>query len=118
MSRVLKVSNGDYRIKVTSGGKIYLDAGLTGTVLIAGTNASTSTTTGALQVSGGVGIAGDVYMGKLLTLLPSNAAPNAPSLGMFAVADRLNWNPASYTSTNPYPVFFNGSIWVPLTAEI
>lgn len=43
MSRVLKVSNGDYRIQVQSGGNIYLDTG---------TNAGLVTITGNLDVKG------------------------------------------------------------------
>jgi len=36
MSRILKVSNGDYRLQVVSGGNIILDPGSTGTVTVTG----------------------------------------------------------------------------------
>jgi hypothetical protein len=36
MSRILKVSNGDYRLQVQSGGNIILDPGSTGTVTVVG----------------------------------------------------------------------------------
>ena len=40
-------------------------ADLTGSVIVSGTDASTSTTTGAFTVAGGVGVAGDVFAGSL-----------------------------------------------------
>jgi hypothetical protein len=30
---------------------------------------------------------------------------------MFAVADRVTWDPAGKGSGNAYPVFYNGSTW-------
>ncbi len=82
-----------------------------GPIAINSSTQSTSTTSGALTVQGGVGIGGDVFMGKVLSLTVSSAAPNPATLGMFAVADRVNWDPASKGSGNAYPVFFDGSIW-------
>ena len=72
---------------------------------------ATSTLTGALQVLGGVGIQGNVYMGNILNLQLSAAAPTGVSAGTFAVADRVNWDPASKGSGNPYPVFYDGAAW-------
>ena len=46
---------------------LYYDKVKTGDHIIANTTASTSTTTGALQVSGGAGIAGAVYAGSVNT---------------------------------------------------
>lgn len=40
-------------------------ADLTGSIIVSGTDASTSTSTGALTVAGGVGVAGDVFAGSL-----------------------------------------------------
>jgi hypothetical protein len=72
---------------------------------------STSTTTGALVVSGGVGIGGNANIGNILSLTVSTAAPASPAVGMFAVADRVTWDPASKGSGNAYPVFYNGATW-------
>jgi len=53
-------------------GTVLVSYGTTGTptfqntLTLAGTSASTSTTTGALQVAGGVGIGGDTYIGGLV----------------------------------------------------
>ena len=115
-----------FRSYITSGNssnlkiKTYLRVGYDGTDNIklyggtttigTGTNAS-STTTGALVVAGGAGIGGDTFIGKILSLTVSTAAPATPAVGMFAVADRVNWDPASKGSGNAYPVFYDGSAW-------
>jgi hypothetical protein len=89
---------------------------------------ASSTTTGALVVSGGAGIGGNLYVGntatvsslsvtntatigKVLILTTSSVAPTSPVVGMFAVADRVTWDPASKGSGNAYPVFYDGSAW-------
>jgi hypothetical protein len=67
-----------------NGGKTRLD----GTVLIGATTASTSTTTGALVVSGGVGVAGAGYFGGVLSaqagkvLLTSANSANAGTVNL------------------------------------
>jgi hypothetical protein len=66
---------------------------------------NTATITKDVIVSGSIG------MGKVLTLTTSSAAPASPVVGMFAVADRVTWDPASKGSGNAYPVFYNGSAW-------
>ena len=48
---------------------------------------------------------------KTLTIAASNTAPATPTVGMFAVADRVTWDPAGKGSGNAYPVFYNGSTW-------
>ena len=50
-------------------------------------------------------------MDKILTLSLSTSAPDNPTVGMFAIADRTNWNPASKVPTSPYPVFYDGLTW-------
>ena len=47
----------------------------------------------------------------IFKLAVSTAAPASPSVGMFAVADRATWDPASKGSGSAYPVFYNGSTW-------
>jgi hypothetical protein len=58
-----------------------------------------------------VTLGGSVDMGKVLTLTVSTVAPASPTVGMFAVADRATWDPASKGSGNAYPVFYDGSAW-------
>jgi len=48
---------------------------------------------------------------KILKLAVSTGAPVSPVVGMFAVADRVTWDPASKGSGSAYPVFYNGSTW-------
>ena len=50
--------------------------------------------------------------------VPQSSAPTATTIGalglkagMFAVADGVNWNPASKSGNVPYPVFWDGSTW-------
>jgi hypothetical protein len=111
MSKILKVSNGNYKLQVQSGGQIVFDAGNDGTVSILSTKQSGTKVTGALVVAGGVGIGGNITMDKILTLSLSTSEPINPEVGMFAIADRTNWNPASKLTTSPYPVFYDGLTW-------
>jgi hypothetical protein len=79
--------------------------------IVANTTTSASVSSGALQVAGGVGVGGNVFLGNVLSLTVSTAAPSSPSAGMFAVANQVNWDPASKGSGGAYPVFYNGSTW-------
>ena len=87
---------------------------------ITNAEASISTTTGALQVTGGVGIGGELHVDKtvhinnVLELTPLTTAPTGVAAGCFAVADRLNWDPASKGTGNAYPVFYDGTVWTAL----
>ena len=42
------------------------------------------------------------------------AAPATLAAGIFAVADGLTWDPATYSTTTAYMAFYNGSAWVAL----
>jgi hypothetical protein len=53
--------------KLLSGTRIYGSATVDTQLFISGTNLSTSTTTGALQVIGGVGIGGGIYVSGVIT---------------------------------------------------
>lgn len=44
-------------------------------------------------------------------LEPQAAAPSTPVIGMIAVANKVDWDPASSVGSTPYPVFYNGSAW-------
>jgi len=58
-----------------------------GQIVIAATTASISTSTGALIVRGGVGIAGDLNVGGVIY----NSGSPVPSLGQ-AIATSQGWN--------------------------
>jgi hypothetical protein len=52
----------------------------------------------------------------VMTLEPQTAAPATPVIGMIAVANKTNWDPASYSGSTPYPVFYTGAAWVAMIA--
>jgi hypothetical protein len=47
----------------------------------------------------------------VMLLEPQAAAPTTPVIGMIAVANKTDWDPASSAGSTPYPVFYNGSAW-------
>ena len=53
-----------------------------------------------------------VDINGVLTLEPQAAAPATPIIGMIAVANKVDWDPASSVGSTPYPVFWDGSAWV------
>ena len=53
-----------------------------------------------------------VDINGVLTLEPQAAAPATPIIGMIAVANKVDWDPASSVGSTPYPVFWNGSAWL------
>lgn len=58
--------------------------------------------------------AGRITLNDIFTLNAQTAAPGSPAAGMFAVADGVNWNPASKVTGRPYPVFYDGAGWTAL----
>ncbi len=52
----------------------------------------------------------------VMTLEPQAAAPTTPVIGMIAVANKTNWDPASFSGSTPYPVFYTGAAWVAMIA--
>ena len=85
--------------------KIGSNAG--GNVVIISANAATSTTSGALQVAGGAGIAGNVYTDKLFT-----------TTGVFWAANGAPWM-AQFTASPTAPVLPSlGSYWYKTTTDI
>jgi len=48
----------------------------------------------------------------VMTLEPQAAAPTTPVIGMIAVADKSTWDPASFSGSTPYPVFYTGAAWI------
>lgn len=67
-------------------------------------------------ILGDLTVVGDVTLGKVLTLGVSSTAPSSPVVGMIAVADVLNWDPAGKgPMAAPYPAFFDGAVWTSLT---
>ena len=55
--------------KLQSGTRIYGTGTIDTQLFVSGTNISTSTSTGALQVAGGVGIGGNVFVGNTATII-------------------------------------------------
>tara|TARA_R110000851_G_scaffold9350_5_gene34885 strand:+ start:25 stop:1272 length:1248 start_codon:yes stop_codon:yes gene_type:complete len=49
-----------------------------------------------------------------MLLEPQTAPPGTPVEGMFAVADRVTWDPASKGAGASYPVFYDGTSWTAL----
>jgi hypothetical protein len=87
----------------------------TGVVSILTNTNSTSVGTGALVVVGGVGVGGNAVVGGTMTLSPLDALPAAYTTGTVAMADAVNWNPATPGSTTtPYVAVFNGATWIKL----
>jgi len=85
--------------------KIGSNAG--GNVVIISANAATSTTSGALQVAGGAGIAGNVYTDKLFT-----------TTGVFWAANGAPWM-AQFTASATAPVLPSlGSYWYKTTTDV
>ncbi len=66
---------------------------------------ATGSSTGSMVVQGAVEAT------KFLRLSPLSAAPTGITAGVFAVADRTNWDPASKGTGAAYPVFYNGTSW-------
>jgi hypothetical protein len=82
----------------------------------AGTNTAPVPKTIVMDSEGRLGVnrtnaRATIDINGVMQLEPQTAAPASPIIGMIAVADRANWNPAPPTGTTPYPVFYNGSAW-------
>jgi hypothetical protein len=99
-------------INTLSNGNLTLAPNGTGSVLLTSTKASSSTTTGALVVSGGVGIAGALYVGSAISAQSAtfSSINNTPignttaSTGVFTQLDtdniRIDGNAITSTDTN------------------
>jgi hypothetical protein len=59
--------------------------------------------------------AATVDINGVMRLVKQTAAPSSPVEGMIAVADRVNWDPASVGSGGSYPVYYDGTSWSKLT---
>lgn len=51
---------------------------------------------------------------ETLTLSPQNAQPVSYFTGTIAMADAVNWDPATYSTSTPYLAVYNGTTWVAL----
>ena len=93
--------------KLNSGTRIYGNASIDANLAILGTNVSTSTTTGALTVNGGLGVQGNVNIGEQLIAqqgIQNTAIGNvSPSTGNFT-------NLTSSGNVTAAAVTANGSI--------
>lgn len=79
-----------------------------------GINAGTTVDFQALRVSNTVTTSTFAATAGTISLTPRSSAPSSPTAGMFAVADRTNWDPASKGTGAAYPVFYDGSVWTAL----
>jgi hypothetical protein len=53
---------------------------------------------------------------KIVSLPPLTEEPTGAIAGMFAVADGVTWDPVTAGGSTPYPVFYNGTVWLKMTA--
>lgn len=95
------VSNNDFNFYVNKGGAktqvINLD-GATGAVILPQTNTSTSTSTGALQVAGGVGVAENLNVGGVAKVTDSTAS-SSKTTGAVIITGGLGVGGAVYADT-------------------
>jgi hypothetical protein len=85
---------GDIRLNNQYNGNVILTNGV-GNVQIVSTQSATSTTTGALQVVGGVGIGGNLYVGNIITANNGIIRPNERSM-FNRMANGLVWRRYSH----------------------
>jgi hypothetical protein len=83
---------------------------LTNTKTVGGTSISDC----GVKITSSVGLDGDLFIRGIMKLYPLGTAPSDPTAGMFAVANRTGWDPASKGSGNAYPVFYDGATWIAL----
>jgi len=95
------VSNNDFNFYVNKGGAktqvINLD-GATGAVILPQTNTSTSTSTGALQVTGGVGVAENLNVGGVAKVTDATAS-SSKTTGAVIITGGLGVGGAVYADT-------------------
>jgi len=95
------VSNNDFNFYVNKGGAktqvINLD-GATGAVILPQTNTSSSTSTGALQVAGGVGVAENLNVGGVAKVTDSTAS-SSKTTGAVIITGGLGVGGAVYADT-------------------
>ena len=60
--------------------------------------------------AGVLSVNGSISATSVLELTAQSSAPVAVS-GSFAVANGVDWDPASKSGTDPYPVFYDGTTW-------
>lgn len=60
--------------------------------------------------AGVLAVNGSISATSVLELTAQSSAPVAVS-GSFAVANGVDWDPASKSGTTPYPVFYDGTTW-------
>jgi len=94
-----------------SGGSVNATTGVfSGIFTITNTTAASSTSTGALQVAGGVGIGGDVYVGGTVTATNMFIGPWAVSTGSSGTSFTGGIVPNVTTVTNYFTVYSSTSV--------
>jgi hypothetical protein len=94
---VLGYSTSGYSYIRNTGSTYGLIIGPTGNIGVSSTLVSTSTTTGALTVAGGVGIAGALYVGGISNL-PTIVSTGSSSLGAVTITGQLSNAGNTYTN--------------------
>ena len=93
---------------------LYYDKVKTGDHIIANTTASTSTTTGALQVSGGAGIGGAAYIGGVLNVAGATTLSSALTYGGVTLTNSVTGTGKMVLDTSPT---FTTQITTPVIAH-
>lgn len=95
--------------KLLSGTRIYGNLQIDTNVAILGSNVSTSTTTGAIVVTGGVGVGGNVYADKFYTTTGLYWAGNGTAFS----------SGGTFTASSTAPVSpLNGDFWYKTTTDV
>ena len=102
-----------YAVSTSTGGVAASGTGTTTTFVISNTTISTGTNSGALQVQGGVGIGGDLYVGGTLAVNGNKIYPMAIQ-NFTAAANTTTFTiSGGYSTTASIQVFANGLLLPP-----
>ena len=104
--------------KLLTGTRIYGTGTVDTQLFVSGTNSATSTTTGALQVVGGVGVGGNLHVGGIIygaILGTATTATNADNIKTVSQTTNASYYPAfvdSNNSTAAYEALYTTSSFV------
>jgi hypothetical protein len=85
-----------------------------------GSDGQVLTTDGAGNFSftdAAAGINETTDIGGVLRMTPLSAEPANPAVGMIAIADGTNWDPASKETGLSYPAYYNGTSWISILPD-
>jgi hypothetical protein len=96
-----------YAVSTSTGGVTASGTGTTTTFVISNVTASAGTNSGALQVSGGAGVGGNLYVGNTLTVLSTLSSTSSVSQNALYVAGGLGVGSSLYVTG---PAVFNNNV--------